>query len=879
MSDQPAPPFSPDEFLRRAVAFDVETYLIEDGVLAPALVLGSIAMVVDGKVEGQLLDKEGCVSAFWRLLHSDKIIVTANGPFDLLVMANELAKRGVDVMPLIFQKYDRDEVVDILVSEGLHAIAGGHLGRMPSGGGFPKGSNRYSLDVCVRLNLGRDNAKANDEWRLRYGELDGVPLDELPATARQYPVDDTVNTLEVGLTQYGAMEHPPCPNFPRGGTHVHANLHDSPNQVRAHWAMHLGAAWGFNIDGEYLDKLEAEVVHEYEDALGEFIDLGFIRGEEAGSKAGSKDTAVIKRAVAEAYGAVEECPHCTAGQVLEPGPDRNCGDCSGTGLELAPGVPTTPSGKVKTSMQALVDSGDGRLLEFAYCLTERPPIKEVRRLVAAAYGSSDKCPTCSGSGRVPGPPRAASCKAYRIDVTAEVFTDRRRATARLEELKRTGVAADYHKLVKVPTCDSTGYQLEGTVVPRTAKGAVQCGRDVLYESGDDVLVAYAGMLEKAKLRETYIPYLRRGVGKTLTLAANPLVDTGRTSYGGVIQQLPREGGIRDAIVARLGYLLCSCDYPQLELYTHAQSCLWLMPHVTSELAIALNNNLKIHCKLAGEMIGEPYERCVERHKSKDPAFKPLRQAAKPGNYGFGGGMGAVKLVLQQRKQGPDTPHPSGPVEILVDGEKVRGYKGLRFCVLVRGTEKCGATKVTEWGPPGRERPCPPTCRDCIEVAEELRKAWFKAWPENREYFKLISEIVEKLGWVEQHVSRRRRGGVRFTSAANGFFQGLAADGAKRALYLVSRECYAVPSSPLYGSRVILFAHDEIVAEVLESMADPAARRIAEIMTLTMRAYLPDVGDNMVVEPALMRRLYKAAELREDEDGKLIPWEPAAKMAA
>jgi DNA polymerase I-like protein with 3'-5' exonuclease and polymerase domains len=163
--------------------------------------------------------------------------------------------------------------------------------------------------------------------------------------------------------------------------------------------------------------------------------------------------------------------------------------------------------------------------------------------------------------------------------------------------------------------------------------------------------------------------------------------------------------------------------------------------------------------------------------------------------------------------------------------------------------------------------------------------WFRQWPENEPYFEFISDAVDhgqrvqrdgrefrlRPGQIMQHHSGRLRGGVEFCAAANGFFQGLAADGAKRALTRVAREQYdSSMGSPLYGSRTILFAHDELVVEMPEAIAHEAAERLSVVMVESMREFVPDV----IVEapPALMRRWYKSAE-PVYKDGRLVPWEP------
>jgi DNA polymerase-1 len=721
------------------VSFDCETHLISPGLLAPPLVCASYA-THDG---GQLLDKYQARDLFRRILDSDWIIVGANIAYDLLVMAVDAAQRGENFIDRIFAKYDRGEIYDVQIAEALHAVGRGHLGAHADGSPLKdaKGrvTTRYSLDTCVRLVLGRDNAKVNDRWRLRYHELESTPIAEWPEDARIYPVDDAVNTLEVALAQVQSR---------RVDGVAQMNLHDLAAQCRAAWALHLGAAWGFRVDGVALDALEAKVRAGREATAGRWRELGLLRED------GSQDLALTRALVARAYGAAESCSGC--GGV--------CGTCAGSG-----------------------------------------------KVPAARAGKSKSCGTCKGDGR----PRC-------------------------------------------DTCCGTGLALT-SAVPRTEKEGIAYGRDALSESGDEDLIAFAEWSEDAKIERVYVPKLREGVSAPWTLAPNVLLDTGRASYSGVIQLLPREGGVRDCITARPGRLLVSCDYGGLELVTHAQSCLWLLGQ--SELARVINEGgaARVHAALAANMIGIGVEDFLERMASGDKFYANVRTGAKWGNFGYGGGMGAVKFVLTCRKQGPDT--------VAADGTR---YKGLRFCILIRGAARCGIEKVTEW----KERPTPPVCRACVECAEEMRGTWFDTWPENRAYFRLVAEHADR-GWIEQHVSKRVRGGVTFTSAANGYFQGLAADGAKLALYRTSRECYTDRASALYGSRVILFAHDELIVEVPEDCAHEAAHRISEVMVGAMKEYVPDVA--VTAPPALMRRWLKAAE-PVYLDGRLVPWEPKAKAA-
>jgi hypothetical protein len=210
-------------------------------------------------------------------------------------------------------------------------------------------------------------------------------------------------------------------------------------------------------------------------------------------------------------------------------------------------------------------------------------------------------------------------------------------------------------------------------------------------------------------------------------------------------------------------------------------------------------------------------------------------------------------VLQQRSQGPDT---------IVDGII---YKGLRFCVLLKGNKRCGVRKVQEWN----RRMIPPTCIDCLEAASDAKKAWFAAWPENKDYFEFIKYQVEQVGHLTQHKSQRVRGRITVSSAANSYFQGLAADCSKAALVEVCKAQYNDPSSVLYGSHTICFAHDELIGECDIDRGHEVATEVAATMVRVGRQWIPDVL--VAAEPTLMFQWDKKASLVRNSDGRIQPW--------
>jgi len=355
------------------------------------------------------------------------------------------------------------------------------------------------------------------------------------------------------------------------------------------------------------------------------------------------------------------------------------------------------------------------------------------------------------------------------------------------------------------------YLLMGYVpVPTTPTGAPCTDAATCDASGDDVLKAYGRLGEVNSKLNNYVPVLRMGT----VHARYGLAETGRTTCTiylgkGNLQNLPRTGGVRECYVPRPGYVFAGADYDGLELRTVAQACLRLVGH--SELARALNAGLDPHLALAAQILGVDYDEAKARKKAGDKEIDNARQTAKVANFGFPGGLGAERFV-----------------------EYARGSYGVDISV---------------------------------ERARDLKSQWLQRWPEFVAYFAHINVIDQ----VQHLFSGRVRGGdVPYTVACNSFFQGLGADAAKRAGWLICRACYAQPDSPLYGCRTVLFAHDEFLLEVPDDeRADPAARELARLMCEGANQFLPDVP--ATTEACIMRYYSKDAKSVYDEDRRLVPW--------
>lgn len=371
---------------------------------------------------------------------------------------------------------------------------------------------------------------------------------------------------------------------------------------------------------------------------------------------------------------------------------------------------------------------------------------------------------------------------------------------------------------------------QGMPVPMTEKGkdasdkwkpSVCLDAEACRESGDEVLRAYATytsantLLKKAEL-------LKQGSRVPLQTSYETLLETGRTSsrapmapmVGDNFQNVRKASGMRECFVPRPGFVFCSIDFDMAELRTVSQICIWLFGQ--SKLADALNQDKDVHSILAGHLMGKPYEEVVANKKTEP--YKKSREHGKMGNFLLWGG-GGINMFVNTVNASAQTPDQ----------------------------------KIT------------------AETGARIKEAWKKAW-EPEPYFKWVSDAVgDGLGTYKSWLSGRVRANINYSTFANNGFQGLAADAAKSSLLPLARECYVDKKSPLYGSRPLLFIHDEVLFELREDCMHDAAFRARDIMVDSFNKWTPDVP--VTATPALMRFWTKGAEAVY-KDGKLVPWQPS-----
>jgi DNA polymerase I-like protein with 3'-5' exonuclease and polymerase domains len=273
-----------------------------------------------------------------------------------------------------------------------------------------------------------------------------------------------------------------------------------------------------------------------------------------------------------------------------------------------------------------------------------------------------------------------------------------------------------------------------------------------------------------------------------------------------LQGLSTELTIRSCIIPDPGTVFLVCDYGQIELvgFAHVLTVLGRMrgrgEDYESSLSRAINAGMDGHIMVAAEVLHVTYEQALAAHKAgklKAARGERLtqfeadaarwRQVGKIQNYGAAGGMGAATFVAHASKQ-----------DAVIS----------------------------------------------LEESHLVREAWLRAWsPDIQDYFRYFIELTGPSGRanITQLYSGRLRGKAKFTQCANTMFQGLCADGATEAMRLIVDACFRDKSSPLFGCRPVLFAHDEFVL-MCEKTRDvqAAAAELSRLMILGMAKFINDV---------------------------------------
>lgn len=678
--------------------FDHETYPIARARLAPPIVCTSWKW---GTEPAQI--------ALWRdtpvrdILRAS-MLDGANIAYDLTCqMATD-----PELIPDVIDAYVEGRVRDVQLAWRLWDIQRG----------IPIEGKSYSLEtLAAHLAI---TMRKDDGWQLRFGELDGVPIEYWPQGARDYSLYDT----EVAAKVRQALPEVQ----PRHIYQIAAG---------ADWALHLMSTWGVGTDPKRVELVAERVSAHIASMEGKLIEAGLVRRN--GSAEEIREYGRQLRAAAR---------------------DRSI---------------------------------DPRVLKQEW--------------TALGYGEPD-------GGRSD---LAAALRMIQV-MTAQ---GRRRSIA----LSDGGEALLKARVERGEDRATVHEELLTTVVK--GRSLVKLDADSATLSGDELLMMRAEWTSSNRLLGR-VERLREGFILPLQTSFDSVKETFRTSsrqpspplVGEQMQNFDRgeegELGLREGFTPRLGYTFIGGDIGQAELCSLSELLHKLFGY--TRLGEILNANIDAHWYLAASSLGMP---CADLDEIRSSIVevkklgKKHRGRAKPGNFGFPGGMGPEKFILYSRK----------------------GY-GVLFT---------------------------------LDEAKQAKAKWLAAYPEMTPYLEWISKQLPSRGAKFEHVhpiTGYRRGGCGYTDGANHGFQHLTAVATKECLIQIARECYDPRlDSPLFGSRPFDFIHDEVLLESPIERAPHAAIRLGQLMEHTYNKWTPNYPTKVV--PWLSSVWYKDIEPVTDPSTGLL----------
>jgi DNA polymerase I-like protein with 3'-5' exonuclease and polymerase domains len=261
------------------IGWDTETHMIKPGMTAPRMVCLSAAFADTKDV--RLLDREQGLDMAENLIESD-FTVGHHIFFDLGVVAAERPR----LVRSIFDALDAGRVHDTIIRQKMIDNARGELKYVwdEDKGEYKK--QNYALWRLIWKHKGysiQHKKEGVDIWRLRYHELDGVPIERWPEEAKSYAIGDAVETRDIWLSQEEKDVAPDeIPGF--------------ESEMQAAWALNLMGTWGMRTEESAVAVYKAELEADYAKQVSVCQEFEFRR---KGVKT-SKDMKQI-RAVIEAW--------------------------------------------------------------------------------------------------------------------------------------------------------------------------------------------------------------------------------------------------------------------------------------------------------------------------------------------------------------------------------------------------------------------------------------------------------------------------------------------------------------------------------------------------------------------------------------------------
>lgn len=383
-------------------------------------------------------------------------------------------------------------------------------------------------------------------------------------------------------------------------------------------------------------------------------------------------------------------------------------------------------------------------------------------------------------------------------------------------------------------------------------------------------------------------------------AFNPMVKSGRcSSFTSKLYPSRNEQNVdprvRPCTIPRPGNVIISTDYSGMELGTLAQKCIQLFGH--SELGAKINAGIDTHAFLAAQIAFAMDEQFASAVRScgvpltTDGIFSVFKEAK--------GVKEPCETELSDfaavfRRNHPDD-FIKTPDKKVTWANFFKHYRTLAKPTGLGYPGGLGAATFISYAKATF------SLRLDLETAKKLKQIWLETFPEMVEYLAYAPKHLVDINhpgeeyededgnlvtdtWYAYDTPRgMHRAKCSFCECANGMgLQSFSAEGALEALNRVTEAMWLAGTDkdlsrgndPFDRCYLIGFIHDEILWESPDDeFITERAKEVERIMVEAMQELTPDVKAG--ASSVAMRRWYKEAEGKYDENGKMIIWEPEA----
>lgn len=258
---------------KRIVGFDSETFKITNNVAPQAVCLSFFEL---GGRGGYLLDdKAGFAHLKELLLDDDVLLIAQNASFDCVVAA----VHSPVLNALISRAYKRGRLHCTKIRQQMLTVSDtwndGELHKFVSSSNGSQSLHSLAGMVQFYFDIDISASKKQDAWRLRYGELYGIPISQWDSAAVDYAINDAYYAVLAWLAQEQEAQRLNTWIRAATGNQKVDVLQDAPRQAYCDFILgFVGGVRGVRINPDRIEAAAQDLTKKHHKGMPDLLDFG-----------------------------------------------------------------------------------------------------------------------------------------------------------------------------------------------------------------------------------------------------------------------------------------------------------------------------------------------------------------------------------------------------------------------------------------------------------------------------------------------------------------------------------------------------------------------------------------------------------------------------